>query len=227
MDQITSALERIKVIRGVTNGNISIGQVQTIVQRYHLNEAQITELNTLLSENGILPVPDSQIRTPISVPASTPKVPPKKETSSEVRTERFAKLLAVYEEALKETPVLAQKYQEEMPLLIQAIAEEAADTRIKRPDLILTQAIMVISRHRVRDYRHKGWVCGTHASKVRDYFRRKLNFIYSTEELKALVQYCTNPSSEENAHFDQILLLMLHDTPRTIVHQDIPDYYWD
>lgn len=104
MDQIINTFERIKVIRGVSNGNISIGQVQTIAQRCHLDEAQIAELNTLLSENGILPVPDSQIRTPISAPASSPKVPPKKELSPEVRAERFAKLLAAYEEALEETP---------------------------------------------------------------------------------------------------------------------------
>ena len=224
MDQITHALEHIKVIRGVTNGNISIGQFQTIIQRYHLDETQISILNTMLSESGIQPVPDSQIRTPISDLASAPKVPPKKEISPEVLAERFSKLLAVYEEALEETPDLAQQYQSELPLLKQAIAEEAANSMTKRPDLILTQAIMVISRYRVREYRHKGWVCGTHSSKVRDYFRRKLNFIYSTEELKALVQYCTDPSSEENAHFEQILLLMLHDTPHTIVHPRISEY---
>lgn len=227
MNQIANTFEHIKVIRGVSGGNITVGQIQTIMRRYHLDEAQQAILNTKLSENGIQPVAESQLPPPSPDCSSAPKTPPKKEISPEVRAERFAKLRANYQEALEEIPALARQYQQEVPLLKQAIADEAADSMTKRPDLILTQAIMVISRHRVRDYRHKGWVCGTHSSKVRDYFRRKLNFIYSTEELKALVQYCTDPNAGENAHFDQILLLMLHDMPRTIVHQSIPDYYWD
>lgn len=218
MDQITNAFERIKVIRGVSNGNITIGQFQTIIRLHHLDKSQQAALIAMLVENGIQPVPESALPPDIPELSSAPNVPPKKEISPEVRAERFAKLLANYQEVLKEIPDLAGQYQEEIPLLKQAIAEKAADSSGKRPDLLLSRAIMVISRYRVREFRHRGWVCGTHVNKVQDYFRRKLNFIYSTQELRDLVQYCADPNAEENSRFEQILLLMLHDTPLTIVH---------
>ena len=227
MDQVINAFEHIKVIRGLNNGNISLGQLQTILQRYHLDDAQQTALNALLSASGIQPLPDSQLPRPMISFTPAPKVPPKKEISPEVRAERFARLLACYQEALEEAPDLARQYQDELPLLKLAIASEAKDIGVKRPDLVLTKAIMVISRHRVRDIRHRGWVCGTHSSNVRDFFRRKLNFVCSAAEQKALIQYCTDPGAEAESHFDELLLLMLHDAPRIIVHRNLSDPFWD
>lgn len=224
MDQIINAYERINVIRGVSSGVISIGQVQSVAQLYHLDEIQQTALATMLSENGIQPVPDHELRHPVADPPAVPSVPPKTEISPEVRAERLAKALLIYGEDLKEAPDRARQYQEELPLLKQAIVEESTDPMMKRPDVILTRAIMAISRYRVRDTRHKGWVCGTHTNRVKDFFRHKLNFIYSTEELSALVQYCTDLNTEENTRFEQILLLILHDTPQTIVHPRISQY---
>lgn len=218
MNQIEQVFERIKVVLGVSGGVISIQQVQDIAGLNHLDAAQYAALTTMLSENGIHPIPDQALPQTAPVPETPPVPPQRKEPTPEERAVRFDQTLLSCLKDMAEVPARAEQYREEMPLLKQAIAQADETSKLRKPDRIISRAVMSISRHRVRDIRHKGWVCGTHSNHVRDLLRRRLHAMFSPEELTELIQYCAKANPEKNPHFDEALLVLLHLTPRTIVH---------
>ena len=105
---------------------------------------------------------------------------------------------------------------EELPLLQTALAEQRMKSKMPS-DRIVTRAVMDISSYRVRDIRDKGWVCGTYMMKLRQNFETFLACLFTEEELKELIQCCIE-KKELTSHQEEILLILLHNTPKTLVH---------
>lgn len=215
MDRISQAFERIKVILGVSSGVIVQSQVETVAQIYHLDEAQQKKLAEMLEQNGI---PLSAEEYP-PAPEAEPKPVKKADPTPEERHTAFLHDLAHCRAAMSEEPQLAQQYSREIPILKAFIAEWLEDSPDRMSDWIIVKAVMELSSYRAREYRSEGWSCGTSLSHARELFRRRLCYLFCSDTLTELVHYCADPSEETNPHFEEILLLLVHRTPKTIVNR--------
>ena len=224
MDQINQAFQRIQLVLGVSGGIISHRQIRDIALLNHLDEHQLSILNTMLAEHGIRPMEEDEFDQLMDAQRPAPKAPVKEEPTAEERAMRLEQVLLTCRKVLEEHPTLAVQYQEELPLLKKAIAEKAEDSRLRKSDRLITRAILSISQYRVRDIRQKGWVCGTHSNRVAERFRDILNTLLTAEEQSKLIAYCANPDQEQNDHFEEILLFLLHRVPKIIVHSHVSEY---
>ena len=123
-----------------------------------------------------------------------------------------------YTEETQEEPSLISKYEGEIPLLLEEIAAyECKVERLNTAKHNIVNAVMSISDRRVADIRETGWVCGTYMRKVRMYFENWLQNTFSEEELTALVNSIKS-GKELTQKQMQMVMLFLHNTPKTLVH---------
>lgn len=227
MDQISKAYEHIKVILGVSGGVLSMGHLQTIFRRYQLDGAQQAAVMDRLAEIGVGPMPEEDSPQPQQAPVSIRSPGWKRGYTPEQRQQHLNRVRQAYLEHTGENPGLPEQYQAEIPVLKAAVAQEAADGAQRRPEKILSRAVMRIGHYRARKYRKEGWVCGTHSSRGRELLEGWLCWLCSDEELTALVRYCEDPTGAEDSYFEELLLLLLNNTPRIIVHRRLSAEYSD
>ena len=82
----------------------------------------------------------------------------------------------------------------------------------------ISKALLYISNYRVREVRKNGWVCGTYMSPVRERFERWIGCLFSETELFDLINSCAI-KSELNQHQLDMLTVLLHNAPKTLVHR--------
>lgn len=226
MELVKECIERIKVIKGVSNGLVSYEQIKTIIDFYDLNEEQIKALMKELDSNNIQPIPEAKF--------------PRKEVkrrrgcdeavryaiSKQDRERRFKKELELCLEALKKNPSLLKQYDEELLILRKYIAEygEKYEVRYeKQEEYILDLAVREIGNLRVKDIRSKGWVCGTYMARLHDRFLRWIFCTFTQEELKELINSC-GKEGELTSYQKAILFVLLHKAPEVLVHPRISKY---
>lgn len=237
MDQVKMCFERIRVIRGVNYGIITNEQIRDVFMLYQLSEDQQKQVYELLQSSGIYPIPEEEANQAVyarktaqekeiqNVPNCEKRTDDEKPAYVESREERFEQVLRLCEESIKENALLIEQYQKETYILKNAIAECATASN-RAASRCVTQAVMEVSRYRVRDIRKKGWVCGTHMSRVKSQFERWLCWLFTEDELKELIRSCSL-DDELNPHHQKILLVLLHNTPQTLVHPGYSQYFDD
>lgn len=216
MDKVKACIERITVIKGVNYGQISNEQLQDVYILYSLSEQQQEQVNEWMRQIGICPIPESEMiraRQAKSISYEAPK----QDTPNEVTCEeRFQSARRACMEALESEDRLLAQYQEELLLLKNAIKEYSNNSTLKA-ESVITRAVMDISSYRVRDVRAKGWVCGTYMSRVRQIFRNWLCCHFAATDMAELIGCCTSTSPLTTKDVERLLVL-LHNTPRTLVH---------
>jgi hypothetical protein len=79
---------------------------------------------------------------------------------------------------------------------------------------------MVISNYRVREARKKGWVCGTYMSSVRESFGHWVQMVFCEDKLAELIECIVSEKVLTQEQMDEVVVL-LHNTPKTLVHRSV------
>lgn len=227
MDKIRECFTHIQVIRGVNYGCITNENLRDMAIRYELDENEQKEILKMLADKGVYPIPEAEMpkvdyKSPLTIDEINEVKPDErrvltKEEKQAILDRKFQKLCQKF----KEEPEIWKQYLEELPMLQNAIVENA-EKYDKPPEKIIEYSVMEISRYRVRDIRDKGWVCGTYMLRVRKSFVKWLKFYYSKDELNELILRC----KQDNLDVEELiqLLLLLEDTPHTLVFPRLSKY---
>ena len=228
MDKVNICLERIRVIRGVNYGIITYKQIQSVFNLYNLDEEQKRAVFESLKKSRVSPSENDGMASPFPGTAivrkeldqdvgSDDEESNKNKQREENRKKRFDEKLQQCKRDIDENPGLASQYFDELEILKSKLAELSA---IQNRSAIhrISKALLYISNYRVREVRKNGWVCGTYMSRVRERFERWIGCLFSETELCDLINSCAI-KSELNQHQLDMLTVLLHNAPKTLVHR--------
>lgn len=230
MDKVISCIERIRVIRGVNYGIITNEQIQELFVFFNLDEEQRKSVFAVLEKDKITPIPEDEVPQKVRDLHNPPPivaVPQElnKETKSELRRQRFEKALDTYRQDLKDKPILATIYEEEIPVFRKKVTE-LNDKPSRASNSKIVRACMAISNYRVREARKNGWVCGTYMSRVRERFEHWVQMVFCEDELAELIDCLVSTKELTQEQTDKVMVL-LHNTPKTLVHRYISSMMLD
>lgn len=228
MDKVEACLERIRVIRGINYGIITYKQIQSVFNLYNLDEEQKRAVFESLKKSRVSPSENDGMASPFPSTAivrkeldqdveSDDKESNNNEQREENRKKRFNEKLQQCKCDIDENPGLASQYLDELATLKNRLAEQGT---IQDRSAIhqISNALLFISNCRVQEARKNGWVCGTYMSRVRERFESWIRCIISDTELSELANSCA-AKSELNQHQLDMLTVLLHNTPKTLVHR--------
>jgi len=212
--KVSETFERIKVIKGVSNGIISAAQLEAVLGK--LNAMEKAGVLQLMEQAGVCI--SSEEYNPPPVRKTTPIQ--KEGLCPEEIHEAFLQEIQRAKVEVAAVPELAEQYREERLLLFDYVKQYEEDflSGYRKPAWVITRAASMLSAYRVRDHRSTGWVCGTHAFKVQEVFRRKLSFYLLPEDQEGLIHYCCNSNKEVDEHMENMVFWILRNVPTTIVH---------
>ncbi len=224
MDEVISCIERIRVIRGVNYGIITNEQIQDLFVILNLDEKQKESVLAILEKDKITPIPENEVPQKVrdlNIPPSIKVVPQEldEQIKCELRRKRFEKVLDTYRQDLKDKPLLATIYEEEIPVFRKTVTE-LNDKPSRTANRKIVRACMVISNYRVWEARKNGWVCGTYMSRVREHFEHWVQMVFCEDELAGLVDSFVSAKELTQEQVDMVMVL-LHNTPKTLVHHNI------
>lgn len=230
MDKVVSCIERIRVIRGVNYGIITNEQIQELFAFFNLDEEQKRSVYASLEKDKITPIPEDEVPQKVRDLHNPPPivvVPQELDEQSkcELRRKHFEKVLDTYSEDLKNKPNLAAIYEDEIPVFRKAITE-LNNKSSHSTNRTTVRACMVISNYRVREARKKGWVCGTYMSRVIERFEYWVQMVFGEDELAELIDCLVSAKELTQEQTDQVMVL-LHNTPKTLVHRNISSMMLD
>lgn len=145
----------------------------------------------ILDEKSIIPISEDEVPQKIRDAQSPPvvKVTYKEideQTKRRLCSERFEKILAAYKSDENEDLSLLVRYEEELPIFIEAVT--TLDDKVYRTvNRKIVRACMVVSNYRVREARKYGWVCGTYMSRVKESFERWVRMVFLEDDLAKLL----------------------------------------
>lgn len=215
MDKVNTCIERIGLARGVNGGIITNEQIQALFIRFDLDEEEKQSVEAFLEKEGIIPVAEETVPQKAENNSQADKP-----TKAELRRKSFEIMLEKYRQDAKDDPIMPLLYKQELPILIKSAAEledKSCRTAVQR----IVKACMAVSEYRVREARKEGWVCGTHMSHVRDAFERWVKRAFSEDELAELIDCCVRKKEFTQEQKVKVMVL-LHNTPKTIVHRRRP-----
>lgn len=223
MDKVKLCFDRIQVIRGVNYGQISNEQIRNVFVAYDLDEEQQVQFFELIHNMGIHPISENEMCRPMQKVCLQQ---PEKQFVPTMQNfeERYKNALDACLESLGNDEKLIIQYQDELQLLKHSISTASSNSNAK-PYQIITRAVMEISSFRVQEIRKKGWVCGTYMSHVRNTFIRWLCFLFTEADMSELICCCTENETLSKKH-QEMLMVILHNTPHTLVHPRY-SYYFD
>ena len=225
MDKVLACVERIRVIRGVNYGVITNEQIQDLFTSLNLDDEQKKGVFLILDEKSIIPISEDEVPQKVRDAQNPPvvKVPHKEldeKTKRELCSARFEKMLAAYKSDENKDPSLLVRYEEELPIFIEAVT--TLDDKVYRTvNRKIVRACMVVSNYRVREARKYGWVCGTYMSRVREHFEHWVRMVFLEDELIELIDYISNGKKLTPKQMD-IVKVLLHNAPKTHVNRYIP-----
>lgn len=224
-EKILKAMEHLRILSSVSQGMLTLEDLNAVIGRYQLDLDQQLDLSELLRQEGIVPVSPEERAARLSEPDPGPVTPD--ETSIHEANEALWKLrLPALLEALDREDAFARQMEEEIPLLCDAIADYSVHYGPPPHSWcaarIVSHAIMDISGFRIRERRKNGWVCGTHTGNLRRALQRQLSNQFPEAELTALVACCSSDTSAlESGPLRETLLLLLDMAPEIMVHPRI------
>lgn len=224
MDKVVSCIERIRIIRGVNYGVITNEQIQELFVIFNLDEEQRSSVFAILEKDKITPISEDEVPQKVRDLHNPPPIVVvqqelDEQIKFELRRQRFEKVLDTYREDLKNKPNLAAIYEEEIPIFRKAITE-TNDKSSHSANRTIVRACMVISNYRVREARKKGWVCGTYMSRVKERFEHWVQMVFCEDKLAELIECIVSEKVLTQEQTDQVMVL-LHNTPKTLVHRYI------
>lgn len=230
MDKVLACVERIRVIRGVNYGVITNEQIQDLFTSLNLDDEQKKGVFLILDEKSIIPISEDEVPQKIRDAQSPPMVKvTHKEIDEQTKrkhcSERFEKMLAAYRSDENDDPSLLVRYEEELPIFIEAVTtlEDKVYRTVYRK---IVRACMVVSNYRVREARKYGWVCGTYMSRVKESFERWVRMVFLEDDLAKLFDSISKDEKLTLRQMDMIKVL-LHNTPRTHVNRYISSFFDD
>lgn len=223
MDKVISCVERIRIIRGLNYGIITNEQILDLFARFDLDEDQKKSVFAILADDKIIPIPEKEIPRNVRDLQDPPTIEVvhkeiDEQSACERRGKRFEGMLEKYRQDVKDNPELVVKYEEEMPVFIQAVTA-LDDKRYRTANRKIVRACMVISDYRVKEARKHGWVCGTYMSRVKAQFERWVQMVFSEDELAELVDCFVSEKELTQVQMDKVKVL-LHNVPKTLVHRN-------
>ena len=230
MDKVLACVERIRVIRGVNYGVITNEQIQDLFTSLNLDDEQKKGVFLILDEKSIIPVSEDEVPQKIRDAQSPPvvKVTYKEideQTKRRLCSERFEKILAAYRSDENDDPSLLVRYEEELPIFIEAVT--TLDDKLYRTvNRKIVRACMVVSNYRVREARKYGWVCGTYMSRVKESFERWVRMVFLEDDLAKLLDSISKEEKLTQRQMD-VIKVLLHNTPRTHVNRYISSFFDD
>lgn len=230
MDKVVSCIERIRVVRGVNYGIITNEQIQELFAFFNLDEEQKRSIYESLEKEKITPIPEDDVPQKVCDMHNPPPivvVPQEldEQAKCELRRKRFEKALGTYRQDLIDKPILSERYEEELPIFIKMVIE-LKDKPYRAPSRKIVRACMNISNYRVRESRKSGWVCGTYMSRVRERFEHWVQMTFSEDEMVELIDFCVSSKELNQEQMDKVMVL-LHNTPKTLVHRNISSMMLD
>jgi len=230
MDKVLACLERIRVIRGVNYGVITNEQIQDLFTSLNLDDEQKKGVFLILDEKSIIPISEDEVPQKIRDAQSPPvvKVTYKEideQTKRRLCSERFEKILAAYRSDENDDPSLLVRYEEELPIFIEAVT--TLDDKVYRTvNRKIVRACMVVSNYRFRAARKYGWVCGTYMSRVKESFERWVRMVFLEDDLAKLLDSISKEEKLTQRQMD-VIKVLLHNTPRTHVNRYISSFFDD
>lgn len=230
MDKVLACVERIRVIRGVNYGVITNEQIQDLFTSLNLDDEQKKGVFLILDEKSIIPISEDEVPQKIRDAQSPPvvKVTYKEideQTKRRLCSERFEKILAAYRSDENDDPSLLVRYEEELPIFIEAVT--TLDDKLYRTvNRKIVRACMVVSNYRVREARKYGWVCGTYMSRVKESFERWVRMVFLEDDLAKLLDSISKEEKLTQRQMD-VIKVLLHNTPRTHVNRYISSFFDD
>jgi len=230
MDKVLACVERIRVIRGVNYGVITNEQIQDLFTSLNLDDEQKKGVFLILDEKSIIPISEDEVPQKIRDAQSPPvvKVTYKEideQTKRRLCSERFEKILAAYRSDENDDPSLLVRYEEELPIFIEAVT--TLDDKVYRTvNRKIVRACMVVSNYRVREARKYGWVCGTYMSRVKESFERWVRMVFLEDDLAKLLDSISKEEKLTQRQMD-VIKVLLHNTPRTHVNRYISSFFDD
>lgn len=224
MNKVQDCLERIRVVRGSNYGVITNEQIEIIFDAQCLNGCERKYVLGRLKENGIVPISEDESY----FKWKETKFPQKEndqhhdyscdiEECEVKKEEMFEKNVDEIVVLLNNEPEILQQYKNETLLFREFLIKEGIDTKCTTVNRI-SNAIMKISKYRVRRIRTEGWVCGTYMSNVRKNLVRKIRYYFDERELEKFVQAFVS-QDDINDRNRMILLFLLHSVPRTVINR--------
>jgi len=230
MDKVLACVERIRVIRGVNYGVITNEQIQDLFTSLNLDDEQKKGVFLILDEKSIIPISEDEVPQKIRDAQNPPvvKVTYKEideQTKRRLCSERFEKILAAYRSDENDDPSLLVRYEEELPIFIEAVT--TLDDKLYRTvNRKIVRACMVVSNYRVREARKYGWVCGTYMSRVKESFERWVRMVFLEDDLAKLLDSISKEEKLTQRQMD-VIKVLLHNTPRTHVNRYISSFFDD
>lgn len=230
MDKVLACVERIRVIRGVNYGVITNEEIQDLFTSLNLDDEQKKGVFLILDEKSIIPISEDEVPQKIRDAQSPPvvKVTYKEideQTKRRLCSERFEKILAAYRSDENDDPSLLVRYEEELPIFIEAVT--TLDDKVYRTvNRKIVRACMVVSNYRVREARKYGWVCGTYMSRVKESFERWVRMVFLEDDLAKLLDSISKGEKLTQRQMD-VIKVLLHNTPRTHVNRYISSFFDD
>jgi len=230
MDKVLACVDRIRVIRGVNYGVITNEQIQDLFTSLNLDDEQKKGVFLILDEKSIIPISEDEVPQKIRDAQNPPvvKVTYKEideQTKRRLCSERFEKILAAYRSDENDDPSLLVRYEEELPIFIEAVT--TLDDKLYRTvNRKIVRACMVVSNYRVREARKYGWVCGTYMSRVKESFERWVRMVFLEDDLAKLLDSISKEEKLTQRQMD-VIKVLLHNTPRTHVNRYISSFFDD
>lgn len=230
MDKVMSCIERIRMIRGMNYGIITNEQIQDLFVFFDLEEEQKESVFTILENDNITPIFEDELPQKVRdlhYPSPTKAVPKESDEQSEceLRRKRLEKVLKTYRHDVEVKPDLAAKYEEEIPIFIKAVTMPD-DKKYRTASQKIVRACMVISNYRAGEARKDGWVCGTYMSRVKERFEHWVQAVFTEDELAELIECFASAKEITQEQMDKVKVL-LHSTPKTLVHRNISSLMLD
>ena len=225
MNKVKECFERIQVIRGVNYGQISHEQLNAVFTLYDLEEKQQAEVYRLLQDNGILPVNESELYKSVQVRASKKTSKKKTVTTAKTYEERYKEVWGECFETIKNDEKLINQYCKEIPVLKELILKYSTKYD-NTPYKLITDAVMELSDIRSKEIRKKGWICGTYASQMKNGFKRWLSYNFSEDSVKRLICDCKEERVLGKKNIG-IVIVLIHNTPRIMVHLRDSKFFTD
>lgn len=221
MNKVKQCFNAMEVVRKVGNGLITQEEVEILVIKRDLNDVEKEVFYKLLDEHKIRPIVTRDIEQYDSKPIVTEKQEEvDDEGDDEIREERFDRLYQEYEDENKRIPPLGERLGQEKFDLMKAIVEHVTDSE---DDVfnVITDAIIDISRQRIKERRKSGWVCGTYVRGAKVLLENEIYLSFSKKQLKELVEFCKSgkTGSRNNEYWDKVLKVMLFNAPSLRVNQ--------
>ncbi|MBR6594732.1 MAG: hypothetical protein IKK83_07160 [Clostridia bacterium] len=146
-----------------------------------------------------------------------------KREPNENRNRRFELKLGECLKAIEARPLLLRKYERELTILKDAVAKQE-NGKVKPPVSSMTDALMAVSRYRAREALKTGWVCEFGMSRVVNRFENKIRLIVHDEELTEVLAGLKGGQKLSSRQL-AIILVLLHNTPKTTVHRFLSEVY--